>query len=139
MLHFEDNTQDAELVRASLEAGGLAGDIVRVCNQQQFEARIADGRWDLVLLAHNPPDKGSLSLIKLIRDKQPTVPVIVISGVLGEEEAVKCLQMGASDYLLKRKLHQLPSAAERAIEEAERRLTHQREEEAIAANEQVFR
>jgi DNA-binding NtrC family response regulator len=49
--------------------------------------------------------------------------VILISGTVGEDVAVKCLQIGAIDYLLKERLDRLVPAVQRAIAEAETRRT----------------
>ena len=54
---------------------------------------------------------------------------------MGEEEAVKCLQFGATDYLLKERLDRLAPAVQRAIEEAETRRTRKRAEVALAESE----
>jgi len=40
----------------------------------------------------------------LAREKQPAVPFILISGTLGEEQAVDCVLNGATDYVLKHRI-----------------------------------
>ncbi len=118
ILHLEDSPRDAELIQAKLEAGGLVCDIVRVDSKEQFEAALAGDSFDLVLCDHNLNGYDGFSAMKLIRRKHPETPVMLISGTLGEEEAVKCLQHGATDYLLKQRLDRLPSAVQRALDDA---------------------
>ena len=119
ILHLEDSPRDAELIQDKLEADGLACDIVRVDSRDRFEAALAGDSFDLILCDYNLPDYDGLSALKCAREQHPATPVILISGLLGEEEAVKCLHSGATDYLLKQRLDRLPSAVQRALEKAE--------------------
>jgi DNA-binding NtrC family response regulator len=48
-----------------------------------------------------------MAALALARAKQPDVPFILISGTLGEEQAVDCVLRGATDYLLKQRLDRL--------------------------------
>ena len=47
----------------------------------------------------------------------PAVPLILVSGTLGEELAVDCIKLGVTDYVLKHQLARLPMALRRAREE----------------------
>src|SRR5579872_7540134 len=57
------------------------------------------------------------------------VPVILVSGALGDINAVECIKQGATDYVLKDSLARLPIAIRRALHEkqleVERRLAQQ--------------
>ena len=63
------------------------------------------------------------------------MPVILISGTVGEEQAVHCLHIGATDYLLKERLERLVPAVQRAIQGAESRRKHKRAEAALCDSE----
>ncbi len=119
ILHLEDSSRDAELILGKLEAGGLVCEITHVDNRQSFEAALASGQFQLVLCDYNLPDYDGITALKLVREKHPVTPVMLISGSIGEEDAVKCLQHGATDYLLKQRLDRLPAAVKRALTEAE--------------------
>lgn len=119
ILHLEDSSRDAEMIQDKLEAEGLVCDIVHVDNRERFAAALADGSFDVILCDYNLPDYDGVSALKLAREKHPVTPVMLISGSLGEEEAVKCLHHGATDYLLKGRLERLPTAVKRALEDAE--------------------
>ena len=56
------------------------------------------------------------------------VPLIVVSGTIGEERAVELMRAGASDYLMKGNLARLAPAVEREVKEAEGR-GHRRQAE----------
>ena len=59
------------------------------------------------------------------------MPVIVVSGVAGEEEAVESLKGGAHDYVLKGRLARLVPAVERALREDAERKAHKVAEETL--------
>src|SRR5665213_938616 len=110
VLHLEDSQLDAELIRDKLNAAGLVCVPLWVRDRAGFEAALADKAFDIILCDYNLPDYDGITALKLAREKHPLTPVILISGSLGEEEAVKCLQHGGTDYLLKQRLERLPSA-----------------------------
>ena len=139
VLHLEDNLRDAEIIRERLEADGLACVITLVSDRQSFELAFNQAAFDVILCDYNLPDYDGLSALKLAREKQPNAPVIILSGLLGEEEAVKCLHRGATDYLLKERLDRLPSAVKRALEEAEEHRKRQQAEAALRKSEEHLR
>jgi PAS domain S-box-containing protein len=119
VLHLEDSTRDAEMLREQLDSGGVSADIVLVNSKECFEAALARDSFDLIITDYNLPGYDGTSAIRRAQERQPDTPVIVISGSLGEAEAVKCLHVGATDYLLKDRLDRLGPAVKRAIHEAE--------------------
>jgi len=139
LLHLEDNPNDAELIHDRLEVAGLASDIVWVNNRRKFEEALARSSYEVILCDFNLPDYDGISALSLAREKQPDVPVIVISGSLNEEEAVRCLHLGATDYLLKQRLERLPNAVRRAILAAEELRKRRRMEAELRASEERFR
>jgi len=139
LLHLEDNPKDAELIHDRLEVAGLASEITRVSNRKGFEAALNDATYHVILCDFNLPDYDGISALSAARASQPDVPVIVISGSLGEEEAVKCLHLGATDYLLKQRLERLPNAVRRAIVAADEQRKRRRAEAELRASEERFR
>ena len=133
LLHLEDDPRDAELIRRKLKAEGLSCDIMWVNDRKAFESALARESFDLVLSDYDLklPDFDGMSALQQVRDKQPDVPVIVISGTLGEEAAVECLRAGANDYVLKQRLPRFAPAVLRAISEARERVAHRRAEQEL--------
>jgi PAS domain S-box-containing protein len=119
VLHLEDSARDAEMVRHKLEFGGLYCEILLVQGKEDFEGALARQSFDLIISDYNMPGYDGLTALKQAQAMQPDVPVILISGTVVEEEAVKCLHVGATDYLLKQRLDRLVPAVQRAIREAE--------------------
>jgi PAS domain S-box-containing protein/diguanylate cyclase (GGDEF)-like protein len=139
VLHLEDDPRDAELIRQKLRMEGLACDIVWVDGREAFETALAHEAFDLVIADYNLPDYDGMSALARVREKQPELPVIVVSGSVGEEEAVECLKAGATDYVLKQRPQRLGAAVMRALREAEQRQKRRRAEEALRESEEHFR
>jgi two-component system, cell cycle sensor histidine kinase and response regulator CckA len=139
MLHLEDSPRDAELVRHKLEIEGLSCNITLVKSKDTFEAALAHESFDLIISDYNLPGYSGVTALKQAQAIQPDVPVILISGTVGEDQAVKCLQIGATDYLLKERLDRLASAVQRAIQEAETRRRRKQAEQSLLQREHALR
>jgi signal transduction histidine kinase len=132
LLLVEDNASDAELVLATLRTDGfqVASDMVQTA--EEFASRIRAASYDLVLADYNLPQwKGTEALDILCRENLD-VPLIVVTGYLGEENAVEYIKQGAADCVLKDRLARLPTAVRRALEEKRLRGLRRQSEEALA-------
>jgi DNA-binding NtrC family response regulator len=89
-------------------------------------AALEYGGFDLILSDFTLPAFDGLSALKIARAERPDLPVILVSGTLGEERAVDALKNGATDYILKERLTRLAPAVRRAMLEVETRAEHQR-------------
>lgn len=135
VLHLEDSARDAEMIRERIKAAGLSCTIILVNEKQRFESELASGLFDIILCDYNLPGYDGEVALKYAQTTQPDVPVILISGTAVEEQAVHCLQIGATDYLLKQRLERLVPAIERAINESDTRREKRRTETALAESE----
>jgi len=125
ILHLEDDSNDAELIRSILESDGIACRITRVETEHDFVSAIEKCDVDLILSDFTLPAFDGLSAAKYVLERHPDIPLILVSGTLGEEQAVDSLKSGATDYVLKDRLTRLAPAIRRAMkgvdERAERR------------------
>jgi len=135
VLHLEDSPRDAAMIQHRLEGAGVTCKIILVNTKDSFEAALIRESFDLILSDYTLPDYDGVRALRHAQETQPEVPVILISGTVGEEEAVKCLHIGATDYLLKNRLDRLVPAVQRALQEAETRRTRKRAEAALAESE----
>ncbi|MEY2562228.1 MAG: two-component system, cell cycle sensor histidine kinase and response regulator CckA [Verrucomicrobiota bacterium] len=129
ILHLEDDENDAALVQASLGAGAIFSTTRRVHTRDAFETALDAGEIDLILSDYSMPGFDGISALEIAHTRCPDVPVIFVSGTLGEEKAVDSLKNGATDYILKGSLARLAPAVKRAMEEVNARLERQRLEE----------
>ena len=121
ILHLEDDPNDAVLIEATLVSGGIPCLTTCVENREDFVAALERGSIDLVLSDFALPSFDGFSAIATVRAGWPDLPVILVSGTLGEEVAVDSLKSGATDYVLKDHLFRLAPAVRRAMQEVEER------------------
>ena len=131
ILHLEDDRFDADLVEATLAAGGIEAAITRVDDRESFMAALESGQFDVILADYNLPRFDGLSAQILTAQLRPEIPFIFLSGSIGEELAVQRLKDGATDYVLKDRMARLPSAVRRALAEAAERAERRRAEEHV--------
>jgi PAS domain S-box-containing protein len=136
---LEDSPRDAEVIRHQLEQGGVSCHVVLVDSKDRFEAALTQEPFDLILCDYNLSRYDGISALTYAQQARPDVPVIMISGIVGDEEAVRCLHLGATDYLLKDRLERLVSAVERAIQEAQTRRARRLIEAKLQQSEQLNR
>lgn len=77
--------------------------------------------WDAVLVDYHLPGVAFPALVAALGKRLPDVPVILVSGSIGEEKAVDLLKSGIADFVLKDRLGRLVPAIERALAEAAER------------------
>jgi len=85
------------------------------------------------------PEFGALEALAVIRELALDIPVIVLSGTVGEEIAVATMRSGAHDYLMKDNLTRLVPAIERELEEAINRKARRQAEAELRYSEERFR
>ncbi len=139
ILHVEDSSRDAELVREALLAEGLGCEILRVETREQYVAALETGRFDLIVCDYTLPSFEGAEALEIAAAKWPHIPFLFFSGTIGDEKAVETLKKGAAEYVLKDNLSRLPSAIRRALSEARERGERRRAEEALRASEQRTR
>lgn len=74
--------------------------------------QLHDGRWDLVILDINMPDRSGIDVLRHIRSGHPETRVLVMSGFSEKQYAINVLRAGASGYLAK---DQAPEEFMRAV------------------------
>ena len=121
LLLLEDDPNDAELLRRTLVAEWPGCEIVLVHNQLGFETTLNGDSFDLILCDYRLPGYDGLSALALARQRLPEVPVIFVSGGMGDGVAEESLRAGATDYVLKDRLARLAPAIRRALKEKEER------------------
>jgi DNA-binding NtrC family response regulator len=135
ILHLEDSKNDAELVRERLKDDGVVCEITRVETRNDFAAAIERGCFDLILVDYKLPDFDGLSALAICREKCPDIPVLFVSGQIGEDRAIESLKSGATDYVLKDRLSRLAPAVNRALAEVKEKKERKKAE---AEREQII-
>jgi PAS domain S-box-containing protein len=102
VLLIEDSVDDAELIKRKLEK------LVRSKFQVSVAQKLNDGLEqaekdapDLILSDLGLPDSHGIDTVTKILLAVPHIPLVVLSGFDDEDIAIKAVQSGAQDYLVK--------------------------------------
>jgi PAS domain S-box-containing protein/putative nucleotidyltransferase with HDIG domain len=135
---LEDRAADAELVLHELRRAGYEPDWTRVETEREFRVQL-DQPWDIILVDYKLPEFSGTRALELLRESDSATPLIIVSGTIGEENAVAALKAGANDYIMKDRLARLGPAVDRELREAAARLGRKRAEQALRQAEENFR
>ena len=135
VLMVEDDADDAELVLRALRNGGFETTHDVAQTREIFTLKIRSAPYDIVLADYNLPQWEGLESIDVLREQGLDIPVVLVTGSLGEVRAVECIKRGAANYVLKDHLARLPLIVRAALEERRLRLEHrQAQEELLRSN-----
>jgi len=139
VLSVEDDPQFGALLRRVLEAEGFEVTIERVQSRGELESALQRRSWDVVLSDHSMPGFSSTHALQVIKARGLDIPFIIVSGYIGEENAVAVMRAGAYDYVPKTGLNRLGVAVRNARNAAsERALLRQRERDLEALHAVAF-
>ncbi|PQJ27248.1 PP2C family protein-serine/threonine phosphatase [Rubritalea profundi] len=131
ILALEDSEIDEALINRELKQGGIDFVFIRVESRSDFARAIKDFQPEIILSDYKLPTFDGAQALVMAKQLCPDVPVIMISGVVGEEVAVELLKNGATDFVLKDKLGRLVPVVQRALQEVESRNARRRAEEQL--------
>ncbi|MBI3903340.1 MAG: diguanylate cyclase [Nitrosomonadales bacterium] len=138
LLLLEDNPNDAELLEYKLRTAGLSFVAQRVDTEPAFKQALADFKPDLILSDYNLPTYSGSAALGYIQQNYPDLPIIMVTGAIGEEKAIELLQAGAKDYLLKDRLTRLPAAIQRVLREREEIMARRESDKRLREAENKF-
>lgn len=132
VLAVEDDPADIELMMAALCKGSVQAEVDVAETREHFLKQVQTNSYDAIFADYNLPTWNGLETIEILRQEGLDIPVIVVSGALGELKAVECIKQGAADYVLKDHLARLPGSVRRAIRESQLRRAHRKAQEELA-------
>src|SRR5438270_25709 len=91
-LLLEDDPNDTELIRRALESQWPDCELARVDTRSAYEKALSEKKFDLVLCDYCLPGFGGLEALAHAREHFPDLPVIFVSGGIGEEIAIEGLK-----------------------------------------------
>lgn len=128
ILIVEDSEDDLFLLLHELRRGGYSPEYRAVCTAADMKSALAEKKWDLIASDYNMPGFSALAALDILKESRFDLPFIVVSGKIGEDQAVAAMKAGAHDYVMKHNLSRLAPAIEREIREAgERRMRREAE------------
>jgi two-component system copper resistance phosphate regulon response regulator CusR len=99
ILLAEDDTALAGFVRKGLEAESYAVDVS--ADGEQARALASELDYDLIVLDLNLPRLDGVSILRHVRNRKPSLPILILTARSRVDERVQCLDFGADDYLVK--------------------------------------
>jgi PAS domain S-box-containing protein len=138
LLYIDDNDMDRRAFRRFVVDSPVPWHVTYAETLARARSLLSDGQFDVIVADYHLPDGHSTDLFDLVE-----TPFVLLTGTLEEQLALRTLERGADDYLVKtpdlRHLDALPLAVEKTIRrkhirDRERELTRKLQE-----NEQEFR
>jgi len=131
-LLVEDNALDAALVVRALNKDGFEVIAEVVQDEDAFTRALRAHPPEVVLADYNLPNWKGMEALKVLRSEGLDIPMILVSGALGDVTAVECIKQGATDYVLKDGLARLPEVVRRALREKDERSLRRQAEQDLA-------
>ena len=110
VLFVDDCDDDVRLSLRVLEKAGYEIHKQVVETPEQFARALSSGDYDLILCDYRLPGWDGGDVLAMVRDSGRELPVVLVTGTLGEETAVEMIKLGAVDFVLKHRLSRLPVA-----------------------------
>ncbi|WP_306591178.1 hybrid sensor histidine kinase/response regulator [Geothrix sp. 21YS21S-4] len=120
LLVVDDAESNLEVMTRILEREGHQ--VVTASGGAEGLAKLRDGDYDMVLLDVMMPGVDGIQVMQAIRDDErlKRIPVVMLSALHEQDTIVKCIQLGAQDYLPKPINQQLLKARIKACLERKR-------------------
>jgi PAS domain S-box-containing protein len=138
ILIVEDVEEDAELMVRALRGAGFEPEWQRVETEEELVACIKSNP-QLILADYTLPRLDAPRVLEIVAEKGVDVPVIIVTGSIGEVKAVDCMRLGAADYLLKDRLTRLGTAVSLILETKANKRKKQLAEKALQDSEARYR
>jgi signal transduction histidine kinase/FixJ family two-component response regulator len=117
VLLVEDSEEDAQVILATLASGGFSVVSRRVETAAQLRVALQTEEWSVVLSDFNLPGFSAIEALDLLKSLKKQVPMIVVTGAIGEESAAAVIKAGATDLVTKQGMQRLIPVVERNLRE----------------------
>lgn len=135
LLVIEDSEADFLMEVRSLKQHGVEAEFHRVDSYDALTQALESDRWDAILSDYNLPGMDFRTTLGIIRDQAPDLPVILVSGSIGEEEAMELLHRGLTDFVLKDRPTRLAGALRHSLDTTRVRRAQRAAEAALHESE----
>ncbi|QSE98825.1 hybrid sensor histidine kinase/response regulator [Fulvivirga lutea] len=119
VLYLEDNSSDVDLLEIELSKTGNY--LIKAIETKDELIKELKGEYDIFICDYCLVGFDGKEAVKIAQKIRPDIPPVILSGTVGEEEAVNILHSGAYDFILKQNLKRIHRVIDRVIQEATRR------------------
>ncbi len=116
ILHLEDVVADTELVGKELQKQDISFERLVVNSKEGFTNALHQFSPDVILADNSLPYFTSVDALQVVHQLDLHIPFILVSGTVSDDLAIKIIKQGADDYIMKDRLHRLPTAVLNTIE-----------------------
>ena len=134
ILILDDNEDDVKLAKLYISTIEYNCEFLHVENKKEFESAVAEFAPDIILTDYKLPGYDGIQAIQYVAENNPTIPIIMLTGTLGEELAAKIIKMGACDFVLKGNMNRIRQSVMMSLREAEEKRKKAEAEEALRKN-----
>lgn len=138
VLVLEDSLSDAQLMVHELVSAGYDLEWRQVETEEEYVAYLQP-EVDVILADYTMPEFSAMRALKILQNSGFDIPLVVVTGSIGEEVAVECIKRGAVDYVLKDSLVRLAPAVSHALEQRHLREQRRQAEQALRESERRYR
>jgi PAS domain S-box-containing protein len=119
VLMVEDSEDDVLLIIRELKKGGYNPVYEQVETAAAMKKALQEKQWDIILCDYSLPKFNTPSAIAVLKNANIDIPIIIVSGTIGEDVGIECMRLGAHDYIMKGNISRLCPAIARELEESE--------------------
>jgi PAS domain S-box-containing protein len=138
VLIVEDSENDLLLMIRELKKGGFNPVYERVETSVTMRKALKEKQWDIILCDYKLPQFSAPSAIALLQELNIDIPILIISGKIGEDTAAECMLLGAQDYIMKNNMSRLCPAIARELDEAYSRRKRMQMEQALLHSQEKY-
>ena len=139
VLIIDDNPDHRALIRRKLVREFPGVQIEEIVRRADLERAIADRNFDMVFTDYGLHWSTGLDILKMIQERCPDVPVIMVTDTGSEEIAAEGMKAGLSDYVLKGHLHRIPLIVRESLDKAQLRKEHAEAQRQLGLSEERYR
>lgn len=115
ILVVEDQAADFELMLHTLRKGGMAFTAKRVDADDELLRELDQHPPDVVLSDNALKNADSFTVLKMVRERDPDVPCVLVTGGMQPEKLTEVFERGADECVFKDRLAELVFAVRRAL------------------------
>ncbi|MCW7482374.1 hybrid sensor histidine kinase/response regulator [Leptospira kanakyensis] len=138
VLVVEDSLASYKAIVSVLQNFGFSIFSERAEWKAEFEQRITDETWDIVISDFYLPDFDGRYVITRVKEVNPDLPVILVTEFLPEEAASEFLNLGASEFLPKSSIIKLPFVVNRELEAYRLKLSQKKAWDMLVHGEELL-
>lgn len=131
VLILEDSDDDALLLTRELKRHQPGIVLRRADSAITMNQALDEAEYDIILSDYSMAGFSAPMVLKIVQERSLDVPVIIVSGTVGEDTAVAAMKAGAADFFAKDKIQRLIPAIEREVRDAQSRYKRRQAEKEL--------